>query len=648
MKISYDRQKFLQELSQTFSNRGKVINELIKLNESLNLPKGTEHFMSDLHGEWEAFSHIRKSASGVIRNKLKLLFSNEMSPELLADFSTLIYYPEEKLSEIKGDNSEVCHWYALTLSRLGALLKLLSEKYTKDFVEEKIKKLGLGYEYIICALMYEKPENYRKILKNALRLGIERELIISMSAIAKSLVIDHLHIVGDIYDRGPRPDLIMDELSKEASLDIEWGNHDVLWMGAGAGSEACIATVLNNAFTYKNLDTIEIGYGISLRPLSTFAEEVYKDSDVSAFLPKGEFGGDLFGKNDDLLIARMHKAISVIQFKCEGNIIKRHPEYHMDDRMLLHKIDKTRRTVKIDDKEYELKDGDFPTLTEDAYALTDYESRVMEYLKNAFANSEKLRRHIKLLYSKGSMYKIYNQNLLFHGCIPMTKSGELMKLDAVYGLCGKELMDKSYEIAFDGYFEKNAERRQFGKDFLWFLWCGKNSPLSAREQITTFERLLVKNDSLYKEPKNAYYKVWSDKKLAEKILMEFGLCTENSHIINGHIPITSGESPIKAEGKVIVIDGGFCRAYHSTTGIAGYTLIFNAEGLKLSAHEPFLGIERAIKTNADIISEEVVFQRTKNKIKVRETDKGIAIRERMLDLLDLLKCYEKGIIKETG
>ncbi len=497
-----------------------------------------------------------------------------------------------------------------------------------------------------------KERYYDNIYNTIISLGTAEEFVVAVCSAIKSLVIDHLHIVGDIFDRGPRADIIMDELMKEHSLDIQWGNHDVLWMGAASGSRACIATVLNNSITYKNLDVIEIGYGISLRPLSQFANEVYRNTNISNYMPRGNEDGDVLSRDDDLLVARMHKAISVIQFKLEGLTIRRNPHFHMEDRLLLEKIDFDAGTVCIDGKVCKLKDCDFPTIQrDDPYRLSSREEEVMQYLKNAFMRSEKLQRHVSFLFEKGEMYTVFNRNLLFHGCIPLEDDGTFMALPAAEGRSGKALMDYCDRIARQGYFSKEGtDARRFGKDFLWFLWCGKHSPLCARKKMASFERLLVDDASVRDEPKNAYYQCWDDSAIAQRILEEFSLGGEGSHIINGHIPVrqNQGENPIKANGKVIVIDGGFCKAYQPTTGIAGYTLIYNAEGIRISAHEPFAGKHNAVENNRDILSDTVIFETSMDKICVRDTDVGKRIQDKIDALTLLLSEYEHGGIKETN
>ena len=674
MRGNLNDDKYLIELAKSYPNRSAVMSEIINLNAILNLPKGTEHFMSDIHGEYEAFLHIRRNASGAIRKKVDLALAKSMTAKERAELATLIYYPEEKLDEIKerfgyaADNassdaagngaSDLSDWYAVTLERLLMVCRSVSSKYTRTKVLGCLSRVSGGFEHVIDELLNNGNEEknkikyYESIISTIINIGAAEQLISAICSAIKGLVIDHLHIVGDIFDRGARADIIVDELMKESSIDIQWGNHDVLWMGAASGSRTCIATVLNNSITYKNLDVIEIGYGISLRPLAVFAAEVYSDSDISRYMPKGNSDGNFLKQDDEALIARMHKAISVIQFKLEGQTIMRNPLFGMDSRLLLDKIDKARGTVMIEGREYCLADTDLPTVDpEHPYRLTEEEESVMRYLKNAFMRSEKLQRHAAFLFEKGEMYTIFNKNLLFHGCIPLDKDGEFIKFDCARGLSGRAFMDWCDRVARLGFYAKvGSDDRQRGKDFLWFLWCGKNSPLCAREKITTFERLFVDDESAWIEPKNTYYESWNDERIADKILAEFSLGGRGSHIINGHIPIKSkkGEAPVKANGKLIVIDGGFCAAYQPTTGIGGYTLIYNAEGIRISAHEPFRGKVNAIKENVDVLSDTVVFEYSKDKILVKDTDQGREITERTNDLIRLEQAFESGQIKERA
>ena len=653
MEIS-DRKKYLLELSRKYPRRDSVLGEIVNLNSILNLPKGTEHFISDIHGEHEAFSHIMRNASGVIRRKAEALFSDHLSNEEISELSTLIYYPEEKLAEIRESGRDIDAWMEDVLPRLVLICRTVSSKYTRSKTQKRLKGVAGDYSYIINELINAdtdpaKREYYQSIYKTVIRSGAAERMISAICSSIKALVVDKIHVVGDIFDRGARADIVLEELMRLPSIDIQWGNHDVLWMGAAAGSEACIATVLNNSVTYKNLDVVEIGYGISLRPLAQFAAEAYRDADVSVYMPKGNSRGDALMGDDELLIARMHKAISVIQFKLEGQLIKRNPDFLMDDRLLLDKIDTKRGTVMIGNMEYPLRDSCFPTLdADDPYRLSDGEAAVMSYLKNAFIRSEKLSRHISFLYERGEAYTSYNRNLLFHGCIPLNDDGTLLRLRAADGRCGKELMDYCDRVARQGYLAKEgSEERERGKDFLWFLWCGKDSPLCARKRITTFERLLIEDKATWDEPRNAYYRSWNDERIVDMILKEFSLEGAHTHIINGHIPVNKGEAPIKAGGKLIVIDGGFCSAFYTRTGIGGYTLIYNADGMRISAHEPLAGKESAVHNNADIISDTVIFERSAGKIKVRETDEGTAIRDRIADLVLLLGEYESGGIKES-
>lgn len=648
--------KYLKELAKSYPTKSAVLTEIINLNAILNLPKGTEHFMSDIHGEHEAFSHIRRNASGVIRKKVDALFSRTLTKSEREELSTLIYYPEEKLDQIDKSGKISEDWYNVTLVRLLEVCRFVSSKYTRSKVRKHLSKTAHGYDYIIDELLnndydaINKGQYYDNILKSIIQIGAAADFIVAVCAAIKSMVIDHLHIVGDIFDRGPRADLIIDELMNERSIDIQWGNHDALWMGAAAGSKTCIATVLNNSITYKNLDVVEIGYGISLRPLSLFANEVYANSDVSNYMPKGNSEGDVFLKEDDVLVARMHKAISVIQFKLEGRTILRNPDFNMEHRLLLDKINWETGKVTIEGKEYPLKDTDFPTIDhKNPYQLTEREAEVMQYLKNAFTRSGKLQAHVRFLYEKGEIYTIFNKNLLFHGCIPIEEDGSFMKFPLAQGRSGKAFMDFCDKAARQGFFAKEGSiARTYGKDFLWFLWCGKDSPLCARKKITTFERLLIEDKAAWEEPKNAYYRSWNDEKIVQNILEEFNLGGERSHIVNGHIPVQKkkGENPLKASGKLILIDGGFCRAYQESTGIAGYTLIYNADGMRISAHEPFRGIENAVANNDDIISDTVIFEHSADKIRVKDTDTGRRLIDKIDDLMKLLEGYETGTIKE--
>lgn len=636
-------EKYLRELSKKFPDKESILEEITKLNIELNLPKGTEHFLSDLHGEADAFEHIMRSASGVIKNKIDLLFKNDTEDEERERLASLIYYPEENLALLKKHDPSYSENIAKSAKRMIKILRVVGEKYSREYINKRLVGADTAYTATIQGLLWghsSKNEAYYEntAIQTFQRTGELEGLIISLSKAIRALAVDRIHIVGDIFDRGPRADLIIEELIRFDSVDIEWGNHDALWMGASAGSEVCIATVLNNSMTYKNLDVIEFGYGISLRPLAIFAEEKYGNSKIDAFLPKGGAGGNRFERGNEETVARMHKAIALIQFKLECLTIERNPSFEMEDRMLLAKVNNDGR-VDINGQSYTIKDEDF---TVQSYELTEKEKSLMLYLKEAFQRSEKLQRHIRFLYEKGSMYRISNGNLLFHGCIPLKNDGDFLKLSATDGASGKELMDICDRRAREGYYSANEEVKRQGEDFLWFLWCGRNSPLSAREKTATFERLLIDEKETHTEPKNAYYRVWDDSSIAEKILTEFGLQGASSRIINGHIPVNRGESPIKADGKVLLIDGGFCSAYHSLTGIAGYTLIYNAVGMKLFAHKAFRGKEEILNGIFPEPSSEIILDKRAKKIKIRDVDRGRKIRGELCDLLVLLEKYKSG------
>ncbi|WP_243007250.1 MULTISPECIES: fructose-1,6-bisphosphatase [Anaerotruncus] len=653
MRAEITEHRYLQMLARQYPTVQAASTEIINLQAILNLPKGTEHFMSDLHGEYEAFLHILNNASGAVREKVDILFENSVPKDARDQLATLIYYPEEKLEEVRGTVSDLTEWYKITLNRLLEICRLVSSKYTRSKVRKALPK---DYAYIIDELLntnyeiHNKKDYYENIISTMIDIDKAEDFIIAVCSVIKTLVVDHLHIVGDIFDRGPRADIVMDSLMTHHSVDIQWGNHDVLWMGAATGSRTCIATVLVNSITYNNLAVIETGYGISLRPLALFANEVYMDVDTACFATRVT-DSTTYNAKDIELGARMHKAISVILFKLEGQTILRNPEFGMDDRLLLDKIDYEKKTVKIGGKDYPLSDTDFPTVDPvDPYKLSDEETELMAQLKDAFLRSEKLQRHVKFLYSKGGLYKTYNGNLLFHGCIPMNPDGTDMKFNiGCKGLGGKAFLDHAETVARQGYYAKpDTLEKQFGKDFLWFLWCGRHSPLFGRDHITTFERRLVPDKSVWAEEKNPYYTYYEDPEVCIRLLREFGLEGPHCHIINGHVPVKSkdGENPVKAGGRLIVIDGGFCRAYQPTTGIAGYTLIYNSWGIRIASHEPFGGRKQAIKQNTDIISTSVVFERMESRIKIAETDTGVKLQQNVDDLRRLLRAFKMGEITE--
>ena len=656
LKLDEQTLDYLHLLARQYPNVQAAATEIINLCAILNLPKGTEHFMSDVHGESEAFIHIMNNASGAVREKVDLLFKNTLSAAERTELATLIYYPAEKLAERRDTPGERAEWYRITLYRLMDLCRACAAKYTRSKVRKALPK---EYAYIMEELLNLNGESgvcreyYDNIIETITAIGCAGAFITALCTLIKRLVVDHLHIVGDIFDRGPRADIIMDLLMQHHSVDIQWGNHDVLWMGAATGSRTCISVVLNNSIRYNNLEVIEIGYGISLRPLAVFAEEVYAGCDTSCFAPhRAEQNPDTASEKDRRSAARMCKAVAVMLFKLEGQNLLRNPDFHMDDRLLLDKIDWEKGEITLGGKRYALRDTDFPTIDpKDPYALTEDEAEVMQQLSRSFMRSEKLQRHIRFLYSKGSLYRCYNGNLLFHGCIPLDENGEFLPF-VVDGESyrGKAYLDKAESIARQGYYAAEGSlEKQKGRDFLWFLWCGRNSPLFGRDHITTFERALIKEKETWAEVRNAYYRSYEDPAICDKILAEFGLHGAHCHIINGHVPVRSkdGESPIKAGGKLIVIDGGFCRAYQPTTGIAGYTLIYNSWGIRLAAHAPFAGTAAAIHDNSDIASSVQVFDRMENRIRISETDQGRAIAKDIANLKLLLAAYRAGTITES-
>lgn len=652
---SPEKLRYLRMLSRQYPTIQAASTEIINLSAIMSLPKGTEHFISDVHGEHEAFLHILNSCSGVVREKLDLLFSNNVPRADLNQLATLIYYPREKLEQIQLQVEDLNEWYRITLHRLTEVSRLVSAKYSRSKVRKAMPK---EYAYIIEELLYSslnetgKHDYFENIINTIISIDQAPSFIEAICSFIKRMAVDHLHLVGDIFDRGPRADIIMDSLLQYHSVDIQWGNHDILWMGAASGSRTLVATVLSNSIHYNNLEVVETGYGISLRPLSVFANEVYKNCDVSRFAVKlTGLDADHYTEKDKLLSARMHKAITVILFKLEGQKILRHPEYGMQDRLLLDKIDYEKKSINIGGKDYHLEDTDFPTVDPaDPYALTQEESEVIDRLTTSFKRSEKLQRHVRFLYSKGSLYKVYNGNLLFHGCIPLTEDGKLMtfRLDG-HERKGKDFLDYADTAARQAYYMKaGTPEQQLGMDFLWFLWAGRNSPIFGRDRMTTFERRLINDESAWTEPKNPYYALYQDPKICEFLLKEFGLEGPHCHIINGHVPVKvkKGENPIKGNGKLIVIDGGFCRAYQSTSGIAGYTLVHNSYNYRMIAHQPFASREKAIRENFDIANAFNIFERLETRKKIAETDIGSRLQARIDDLRELLEAYRAGAVTE--
>ena len=646
---------YLKMLARQYPNVQAASTEIINLQAILNLPKGTEHFISDVHGEYEAFLHILNSASGVVREKLDDLFGTSLSRAERDTLATLIYYPKEKLEEIQRETPDMREWYRITFHRLIEICRLVSSKYTRSKVR---KAMPPEYAYIIDEMLHthyednDKRDYYENIINTIIDLDRAPNFLVQLCELIKRLAVDHLHVVGDIFDRGPRADIILDSLLDYHSVDIQWGNHDILWMGAASGSRTLVATVLANSIHYNNLDVIETGYGISLRPLSIFANEVYKDCDTHRFAVKltGP-DADQYSEKDKLLSARMHKAITIILFKLEGQKLVRCPEFNMSDRLLLDKIDYDTKSITISGVTYPLEDCDFPTVDPaDPYALTPEESQVIDQLTASFQRSEKLQQHIRFLYSKGGLYKVFNGNLLFHGCIPMAEDGSFLKF-TIGGKerSGREFLDYAEKTARKAYYDKpGSPERQFGMDFLWWLWAGRNSPIFGRDRMTTFERRLIKDEGAWTEPKNCYYTLYNDPEVCERILKEFGLEGPHCHIINGHIPVKAkkGESPIKGGGRLIVIDGGFCKAYQPTSGIAGYTLIYNSRNIRIVSHQPFEGRLEAIRYNHDIANNSLIFERMDARVKIAETDIGKKLQAQANDLRRLLEAYRAGAVTE--
>ncbi len=657
--FSPQRLEYLKLLARQYPNVQSACTEIINLRAIQNLPKGTEHFLSDVHGEFEAFQHILNSASGVVRVKIDELLGATVPRSDRDQLATLIYYPEEKLEEIERECDDMREWYRITFHRLIDLCCLVSAKYTRSKVR---KAMPPEYAYIIDELIhthYEKNEAdkrdyYENIINTIIDLDRASNFLIQLCELIKRLAVDHLHLVGDIFDRGPGADVIMDTLMAYHSVDIQWGNHDILWMGAASGSRTLVATVLVNSLRYNNLEVIETGYGISLRPLSVFADEFYRHCDISRFeLKIAKEDEDSVTDLDRVLGARMHKAISMILFKLEGQKIRRNPAFHMDDRLLLDKIDYNAKTITIDGITYPMLDTDFPTVDPaDPYALTPEEDALINTLTRSFRHSEKLQRHVRYLYSKGSLYRIYNGNLLFHGCIPMHEDGSLMRFSLMgcEDLSGRAFLDYADRVARRAYYNKpGSPERQQGMDFLWWLWAGRNSPIFGRDRMTTFERRFIADESTHSEPKNAYYTLYNDLAVCEGILKEFGLEGPHCHIINGHVPVKSkkGESPVKGGGRLVVIDGGFCKAYQKTTGIAGYTLIYNSSCFRLVAHEPFVGRAAAIHKNYDIASTTQVFERLESRAMILQTDIGKKLQGQIDELVDLVAAFRSGAIVES-
>jgi len=651
VQYSDEHLRYLRLLSQKYKTVAAAASEIIRIEALLRLPKGTEHFMSDLHGEHEAFVHILNSASGVIHEKIDTVLGPDVPAEERAELATLVYYPNQKLPELKARQPDLHAWYRLTLLRLIDLCRFVSSKHTRDHVR---RCLPQNCGYILDELLHahfedhDKDQYYGEIIESILRYDRADAYIVRFCEVIKRLAVDRLHIVGDLFDRGPRPDRILDSLMAHHQVDIQWGNHDVVWMGAAAGSPLCIMTVLKTTLAYNNLDTLEGGYGISLRQLERFAQSTYADSDVSRWIPHADprtAAGDLTAA------ARMHKAVTVMMLKLEAQVIARNPDFDLQGRDFLNHIDFAAGTVDYHGTVYPLLDCDFPTVDPAApTTLTAEEAHVIAGLVRSFAESERLQRHVQFLYAHGAFYKICNGNLLYHGAVPMTEDGAFaaIRFEGV-ARSGKQLFDYCDRRARQGYSAPpGSPARLAGQDFLWYLWCGAKSPLFGRSAMTTFERLYIADLAAHREIKDPYYRHIAARDTAERILREFGLAGAGCHIVNGHVPVRAieGESPIKGGGRLIIIDGGFCRAYHQRTGIAGYTLVYNSRGLILRTHQPFESAEKAIHEDEDIASKSEYIYTAPQRILVRDTDEGGRKQALIRDLCALVEAYQTGVLPQ--
>ena len=646
--------RYLKLLARDFPTISSVTTEIINLEAILNLPKPTEHFLADLHGENEAFQHVLRNASGNIKRKVKELFGNTLREKEIRDLCTLIYYPKEKLELVKQNDTNLADYYQTTLNQLIAVCRNVSSKYTRSKVR---KSLPEEFAYIIEELLHESSDDRNKqayvgvIIQTIIGTGRAAGFVKALCELIQRLAIDQLHILGDIFDRGPGAHLIMDTLSAYHHWDIQWGNHDILWMGAAAGNPACIASVLRLSFRYANTQTIEEGYGINMVPLATFAMETYSDDPCAQFYPKIEDPERKPNEKTCKLIAQMHKAITVIQFKLEGQLYKAHPEWNMEGRALLGALSPDMKTCVIDGKTYPMLDTNFPTVNpQDPFAFTPEEAEVVNRLCRLFTQSDRLQQHVAELLLHGSMYGIYNSNLLFHASIPLNEDGTLKEVE-VEGQCvaGRALMERVEQLVrmpFDD--EADHTELKAAKDYFWYLWCGPNSPLFDKSKMATFERYFIADKDTHKEQKGNYYTLRDNPEICDKLMDSFQVKGKHRHIINGHVPVraASGENPIKAGGKLMVIDGGFAKAYHDTTGIAGYTLVYHSRGFQLVQHAPFTSTENAIINGTDIQSTTQIVEMMGHRAMVNDTDKGIELREQIADLEKLLVAYRRGFIKE--
>lgn len=650
-QVTRDR-RVLELLAQNFGSVSAASTEIINLEAILNLPKGTEHYVADLHGENEAFSHILRNASGDIKRKVTEIFGDTMSHEDIAQLCALIYYPGPKLDLIAQEEKNLDNFYNITLHRLVKVLQSVSSKYTRSKVRKALPK---EYAYIIEELLHETPSGeskqmyYARIVETIINCDQAKDFIIALCDVIQRLEIDQLHILGDVYDRGQGAHLIMDTLSHYRDFDMVWGNHDALWMGAACGNEACIANVLRIALRYADTLTLEEGYGINLLPLATFAMDVYADDPCDRFLPKGEPDPSVTEKSRRLM-AKMHKAIAVIQFKIEGALIHKHPEWQMHDRLLLSEMDPEFKQVTVGDITYPMLDSNFPTIDPaDPYRLTEEEEKLMQKLRRSFLMCDKLMTHIGIFFSHGSLYLVRNSNLMYHASVPLDSDGHLKNVKVMgKDLCGRQLLD-AIDMMMREAFNKDTdpEVRDYAVDHYWYLWCGPDSPLFDKGAMTTFERYFIADKKSHNEPKGNYFKMRDREDICDMILDEFGVTGTHRHIINGHVPVKvgQGENPVKANGKLMVIDGGFAKAYHNTTGIAGYTLVYHSRGFVLVQHEPFSSMETVIHEGSDIVSTTQLVELNKNRVRVRDTDIGRELQGQIDELRELLYAYRHGIVK---
>ncbi len=647
--------RYLQLLSRSFPTIADASTEIINLEAILNLPKGTEHFLTDIHGEYEAFQHVLKNASGAVKRKVNEIFGHTLREGEKKELCTLIYYPEEKLQLVKEQERELDDWYLITLNQLVKVCQNVSSKYTRSKVR---KALPPEFSYIIQELLHESTVEPNKhayinvIVSTIISTKRADAFIIAMCKLIQRLTIDSLHIVGDIYDRGPGAHIIMDTLCDYHNFDIQWGNHDILWMGAASGNDACIANVIRMCMRYANLATLEDGYGINLLPLATFAMDMYADDPCTIFTPKMNFADAEYNEKTLRLITQMHKAITIIQFKLEAEIIERRPEFAMEDRKLLHKIDFERGVFMYEGKEYDLRDTNLPTIDPaHPYLLTDEERELVDKIHASFVNSEKLKKHMRCLFTYGGMYLVCNSNLLYHASVPLNEDGSFKHVRiGKKEYWGRNLLQKTDQLIRTAYFEEEGSKdKRFALDYVWYLWCGPDAPSFDKDKMATFERYFIADKALHKETKGHYYTLRNEADVCDRILEEFGVKPDShSHIINGHVPVKTikGEKPIKANGKLLVIDGGFSKAYQPETGIAGYTLVYHSRGLQLVQHDPFQSRQKAIEEGQDIKSTTFVIEFNSQRMMVKDTDKGLELTTQIQDLKKLLVAYRTGFIKE--